>query len=77
MELSIAFLIGLSCFIGLILLYLKREFSDYVRTIDLIPGPKKTPVLGNITYVAPWKNSGNLNARMQHHLYLRHWIAQI
>lgn len=27
--------------------YLKWEFSSYVKTIDLIPGPQKIPFFGN------------------------------
>ena len=27
--------------------YLKWEYSSYVRTIDLIPGPPKVPFFGN------------------------------
>lgn len=29
------------------LLYLRWEYSTYVKTIDLIPGPPKIPVMGN------------------------------
>ena len=47
MLLAVVFLIIGFAFV----IYLKWEYSSYVKTIDLLPGPKKLPLVGSILSV--------------------------
>lgn len=47
----------------IIFIYLRWEYSSYVKTIDLIPGPPKVAVFGN-ALLLPRDIHGNQNAKL-------------
>lgn len=44
----------------LFLIFLKWEYSDFVKKIDRLPGPKKLPLVGNALLIPPDAHGKNV-----------------